>query len=166
MSALLVSKVVPASALPFAHAPVQVYSLRAVCEVAKAVRNFSATPPFSTRSPSGLSEPCPMSVGAKGLRKFQNVEAVVQKLRAELEMKPVAALVPRTFTLTGIEVAANTLLTDWTSPRIWFRAATISEPPLAEDTAKYLPLPLSATLCISAVMAGPWPEVLGSTSRT
>ena len=75
-------------------------------------------------------------------------------------------LVPRTFTLTGIELEANTLLTDWTSPRICFRALTISEPPLAEDTAKYLPLPLMATLCSSAVMDGPWPLVPGSTSRT
>src|SRR5258708_29138304 len=93
MAVLPVSKVVPDRVLPFVHVPVQVYSLRAVWEVGKAMRNCSATPPFSTRSPSGLSEPSPTSVGANGARKFQNVDGWVQKLRAELEMKPVDELV-------------------------------------------------------------------------
>src|SRR5258706_14362614 len=57
------------------------------------MRNCSATPPFSTRSPSGLSEPSPASVGANGARKFQKLDGWVQKLRAELEMKPVDELV-------------------------------------------------------------------------
>src|SRR6266571_1045166 len=93
MAVLLVSKVVADRALPFVHAPVQVYTLRAVCEVAKVMRNCSATPPFSTRSPSGLSEPCPTSVRANGARKFQNEDGLVQKLRAEVAIKPVASLV-------------------------------------------------------------------------
>src|SRR5260221_13170311 len=96
MAVLLVSKVVPDRVLPFVHVPVQVYSLRAAWEGGKAMRNCSATPPFSTRSPSGLSEPSPASVGANGARKFQNVDGWVQKLKAVLEVTPLDESVART----------------------------------------------------------------------
>ncbi|MNC85801.1 hypothetical protein D3C83_14150 [compost metagenome] len=75
-------------------------------------------------------------------------------------------MVPRTFTETGSVVEANTLFTACTSIRIELSASTMAVPEALLVTPKYLPLPLAATLFMSAVMSGPAPVVPGSTSMT
>src|SRR5215467_3596809 len=84
------------SALPSAQTPpetlVHVKTFLAPWELGKRLRMRSAAPPFSTRSPSGKSEAWPTSVAAKvGPRNAHMLDAVVQKLSALFEMKPVAA---------------------------------------------------------------------------
>ena len=73
-------------------------------------------------------------------------------------------LVPRTFTLTGRVVEANTLFTAWTSVKIVFSAFLSWSVPVMSVMAKYLPLPLVAMLCSSAVCDGPWPANFGRMS--
>src|SRR5215470_19666257 len=84
------------SALPSAQTPpeglVQVKTFLAPWALGKSLRMRSAAPPLSTRSPSGKSEAWPTSVAAKvGPRNAHMLDAVVQKLSALFEMKPVAA---------------------------------------------------------------------------
>src|SRR6266481_8171494 len=74
IAVLLVSNGVAESDDAVVQLPVQVYSLRVVCEDAKLVRSHCAAAPFSTMSPSGESESSPLPVGWND----QNVEALVQ----------------------------------------------------------------------------------------
>ena len=72
---------------------------------------------------------------------------------------------PRTFTLTGRVVEANTLFTACTSWKIALSAAVNCVVVETSVMGKYLPLPLEAIDWSCAVCEGPWPPLPGNTSR-